>query len=642
MASAKSLYRHYDVTRDDPFFKSLLGEYHDESPPMHPWTLVPDVGSSPAVLSETACLPETVNKLTTADAAHCDGVSSTFFTDKLHELCLNLYGNTPHFALLSQDQENGTFLYKTSVSFPSNRHVSALGSGHSLQCSYEAAAKNAFGIAKRRVLSAHEYAELTRQFTMSFRTAALRLPFAVRFQLERALLTHGDQLRTKSRRRDTAYSIAIAARKMILVFVQIVLPPLLELDLRGTTLSELFADEIWSSLVRVKNAVEKGNDFSFWEQAVQEASLSATRCLSEAEKVCGVTESELDVQHYDFAIVQKRSMWPIGEYRCQIRASAWPVEDTKDGKLKRVEVFDGAQTRLVPTSFEVVNKNRRSDVFVPPCTRRAQREMGWSVRDRFLLISSLKFNAVYNSELSDWLGAEPELCGRRYAYLFDKGTGRPNVWLYSQPTSEDSLLSRENFLACLGRFDDVSPTKLGDRIGLAFTQTIPIAHLSIDNILPFEEIVHNGYVFSDGCGVVGLDIAIKAKEAFHLDSIPGAIQIRIGGVKGMLSLKTDFPSNCIGLRPSMVKYASNHRVLEVKAVPSTDEQQDYNLFNQILIIMGSRMPNRVFLELQTMACAKMAAAEYDKPALEQVVNGNDVAEAYSYVRKVIRQGKKRK
>ena len=646
MATSKSLFRHYDVTRDDVFFLSLLGQYDDETPPLLPWNRVPNLSSSPAVLSEMACLPETIENFPTA--AHCNGdptTSSTFFTNMLNEHCEKIYGSKPHYTLLSQKlgPKDGTILFESSVSFPSNQYVFATGTGQSKRDSYEAAAKKGWTIAKGELLSPHEYADLTRQFTMSFRTAASRLPFALRFQLERALFAQTDQqqlLSTKSRCRDTANAIAIAARKMILVFVQIVLPPLLELNLKGTTLSELFADEIWPSLERIQNAVRKGDDFLFWEQAVEEASLRAGKCLSQAEKVCGMTESDLDIQSYDFSVIQKRAMWPIGEYRCQIRASAWPVEETSDGTLKQVEIFDETQTKLIPISLEIVNKNRLVDSFVPPCTRRAQREMGWSVRDRFVLISSLKFHPSYNSEIVDWLRAEPELCGRRYAYLFDKGTGRPNVWLYSQPNSEESpLYSRENFLVSLGCFDNVTPTKLGDRIGLAFTQTIPIMHLSIDRILPVPEIVHNGYIFSDGCGVFGVEVAEKTREAFHLGSIPGAIQIRMGGVKGMLSLKTDFPPDCIGLRKSMVKFASDHMVLEVKAVANTTEQQDYNLFNQILLIMGSQMPRRVFLELQTMACAKMAA-EYDKTALEKVVNGRDVADAYSYVRKVIRYGKK--
>lgn len=64
--------------------------------------------------------------------------------------------------------------------------------------------------------------------------------------------------------------------------------------------------------------------------------------------------------------------------------------------------------------------------------------------------------------------------------------------------------------------------------------------------------MHNGYAFSDGNGVMGIEVARAMKDAMSLSTIPGAAQIRIGGVKGMLSLKLDFKANAIGIRPSQV------------------------------------------------------------------------------------------
>lgn len=63
------------------------------------------------------------------------------------------------------------------------------------------------------------------------------------------------------------------------------------------------------------------------------------------------------------------------------------------------------------------------------------------------------------------------------------------------------------------------------------------------------DIIRNGYSFSDGCGVMGIGIAQKIQESLNLRSIPGAVQVRVGGVKGMLSLKVDFKANSIGVRP---------------------------------------------------------------------------------------------
>ncbi len=74
-------------------------------------------------------------------------------------------------------------------------------------------------------------------------------------------------------------------------------------------------------------------------------------------------------------------------------------------------------------------------------------------------------------------------------------------------------------------------------------------------LLSAIELVRNGYAFSDGNGVMGIDVARAIQEAYGLSFIPGAAQIRIGGIKGMLSLKLDFKPSAIGIRPSQVSPA---------------------------------------------------------------------------------------
>jgi RNA-dependent RNA polymerase len=103
------------------------------------------------------------------------------------------------------------------------------------------------------------------------------------------------------------------------------------------------------------------------------------------------------------------------------------------------------------------------------------------------------------------------------------------------------------------------------------------------------EISRNGYAFSDGCGVMGLNVALKIRKQMGLRDIPGAVQIRLGGVKGMLSLDTDFDSDSIGIRPSMIKFSSRHRVLEVKRVAGGFAKESPSIFtdkifNQALLV----------------------------------------------------------
>ena len=162
-------------------------------------------------------------------------------------------------------------------------------------------------------------------------------------------------------------------------------------------------------------------------------------------------------------------------------------------------------------------------------------------------------------------------------------------------------------VASLGDFKGVVPSKIGDRIGLAFSTSSPVVELAMDDIIAIPEVIRNDYIFSDGCGVMGIGIAEMVLEALDLpgrySDLPGAIQIRLGGCKGMLSLKEDFPRNKIGIRPSMVKFPSNHRILEVKKIAKAkDSRQGHYenyLWGQGLIVIDSLgVPDHVFLGMQ--------------------------------------------
>jgi RNA-dependent RNA polymerase len=120
------------------------------------------------------------------------------------------------------------------------------------------------------------------------------------------------------------------------------------------------------------------------------------------------------------------------------------------------------------------------------------------------------------------------------------------------------------------------------------------------------------------------------------NEIPGSIQIRMGGIKGMLTLKWDFPPDKIGIRPSMCKFPSSHRFLEVKRVAKANKNSDNKLFNQILLIMHhQKVPNPVFLDLQRRACAEMAL-KYDTASCKLLKPPIDFNEVSSYVHKVLR------
>ncbi|CAB9498814.1 polymerase alpha-associated DNA helicase A [Seminavis robusta] len=508
----------------------------------------------------------------------------------------------------------------------------------------------------------------------SIRQAAMHLPFCVRFQLERCLLmdTAGNndphiyitqRYAPKNNKspevlQNRQNDFRFPARKMLIAFLQKVLPALLlqwstttELQQSSLTLMELFAEEIYEPMRHVKKQIQKkghASSISSFHKAVEGAMDRARSTLSGAVKLCRCTEADLDRCHDKkndtegyTRFMRQRSLWPMAEYR---------VYFTPDGRLlpKGYEVVNTRNAKLAlhdnkhnnKWTMEYAMRHAKAE------TRRALRDTGWAVRDRFAAFSDVPFTDVFRDHLQEWCQQRPMVCGRRYEFLFDKGTASPRIWFFS-PSKQ---VSRNDFLCQLGDFSMVDKTKLGDRLSLAFTQTKPLIQLQPEQIVAIDEIVHNGYRFSDGCGVMGWDIARRVADIEPGDIMGhGSIQIRLGGFKGMLTVKKDFPPNKIGLRPSMAKFASTNRMLEVKRVSTCREGK--SPFSQaVLILRDLGVPSDVFLDLQRMAWFDIAAT-YD-PSAFQIVNSNnnskkkqnkkpvDYQAVSSYLQRVAKQGLK--
>eukprot|EP00977_Amphora_coffeiformis_P013898 scaffold3784_cov174-Amphora_coffeaeformis.AAC.3 len=412
------------------------------------------------------------------------------------------------------------------------------------------------------------------------------------------------------------------ARKLVLVLYTVVVPALQELLLQqqqqqqyvnhlATTsstdeeppnpLMELFADEAWKVLLDVARAIPKGGSLDFvtpelclaWQRAVERYPTKAIPGTTH-----GVDDKDDDLDGSSVLV-------PImAEYHAQLCPTT--------GQLR-------------PTLLEIIGRPTRRVFRVLPM-----------VRDRFLLVSNVDFGITTTLlPATGWI-----LGGRRYQYLLDKGAGKPTLWLYAAI----STLSRNELLMSLGDFSTVPSTKLGDRLALAFTQTTPICHLSLDQIEGIPEIVHNDFIFSDGVGVMGTGIAQRIQECMNLPKLPGAVLIRMGGVKGMMSLKKDFPPFKVGIRPSMVKFSSSHTVLEVKRVAKANSSPENKLFNQSILnlyhLMDPQTRNRVFIDLQAKACAEMAY-EFDPKGQEELLAAGDNLEEYMrYTQRVIARAKK--
>ena len=474
---------------------------------------------------------------------------------------------------------------------------------------------------------------ITAQYGMGdFRSAASEFPFAVRFQLERCLLSSKDGLETDDKR-----------RRMLYVFIKYVLPSLEicdfeKADVENFTFCELFAEEIWEDLCNIKKVItssynDKDTDLSSEDDSnsgishmsslgldisfVSSARKRALKRLHDAERILGTNEKKLTKDPDSIITLQNRTKWPHAEYEA---------------------TFD-IEGNFIPSNYEIVEKSH---------SRRALRTGDfWLVRDRFLRVktpdafeepwTSHLLNSVIHSlrasknrnVTSKSNESSFQLCNRDYAFLFEKGMSRKIKLWFLSPIQKDNLkLDRHFLLTSLGNFDGINPYKVSDRISLAFTKTVPVLRLETNQILAIPDISHEGYDFSDGCGIMGTDIAKEIQKVMmnETSTLPSAAQIRIGGVKGMLSLCIDeshIPSNCIGVRSSQVKFKSNHFILEVKrvakAIVSGDDEKNKLMRHALLVLDHLGVPCSTLYNLQEKAAVDFALKKDKADALDSIV-----------------------
>ena len=85
---------------------------------------------------------------------------------------------------------------------------------------------------------------------------------------------------------------------------------------------------------------------------------------------------------------------------------------------------------------------------------------------------------------------------------------------------------------------------------------------------------------------------------------PSAFQIRFAGYKGVLALDPSLPGKRAVFRPSMHKFKSDHRRLEVL---QTSRPQAVYLNHQVIMLLSNLgVPDEVFIQLQNDVLDKLA------------------------------------
>lgn len=162
-----------------------------------------------------------------------------------------------------------------------------------------------------------------------------------------------------------------------------------------------------------------------------------------------------------------------------------------------------------------------------------------------------------------------------------------------------SCLDRQKVYDIIGTFPEtIGPGRKLTRLALAFASSIPTVPLDHRRYLNAVEpdVIQDNVNFSDGIGRASFSLFEKMKAILKLPQKVSAFQIRVGGIKGVISLYDEMEGEEVMFRESMKKFDSSHNMLEV-----LNHSFSIPLFlnrHVILLLSSFGVPNEVFLNLQ--------------------------------------------
>lgn len=216
--------------------------------------------------------------------------------------------------------------------------------------------------------------------------------------------------------------------------------------------------------------------------------------------------------------------------------------------------------------------------------------------------AKISLDSIYN-RFKSVLSNGVQVAGRVYKLLgFSHSSLRAHsAWLSAPFTHQGQIQIPDLIVTGLGDFNKIrSPARRAARIGQAFSET-PYAVDLDESMVEVKEILdieRNGRVFSDGVGSISLGALDAVYNVIpQSKGYPTCLQIRWAGAKGMLAVDPRLGGNTICIRPSMVKFKSNDKNLEICDMASEPMAMVLNRqLIKILEDMGA--PGEWLLDLQ--------------------------------------------
>ncbi|KAH0496216.1 hypothetical protein TgHK011_003588 [Trichoderma gracile] len=161
------------------------------------------------------------------------------------------------------------------------------------------------------------------------------------------------------------------------------------------------------------------------------------------------------------------------------------------------------------------------------------------------------------------------VAGRKYDFLgFSHSSLRSHsAWFCAPFVDNMQLHNNDSIIKSLGDFSEIRiPAKCAARIGQAFSETpyaVDILRCGIGiKYIPDVKTADESRVFSDGCGTISWDALEEIWDHLPMTSAPTCLQVRLAGIKGMLSLDSRLKGKLICIRKeSMMKFSSNDQTM---------------------------------------------------------------------------------
>ncbi|EJD54735.1 RdRP-domain-containing protein [Auricularia subglabra TFB-10046 SS5] len=239
------------------------------------------------------------------------------------------------------------------------------------------------------------------------------------------------------------------------------------------------------------------------------------------------------------------------------------------------------------------------------------------------------------------------LGGRLFKFLAYSQSGLKQHWeqVWLVHTFTDALghtHSASTIRASLGTFtkDERCPARVGARMSLAFSATVPSGSLSVARLRNLPDIGGDGHTcMTDGAGLISRAAMDRAWIHFcaargrrgrtaELPPAPSVIQVRVKGAKGVLLVDPTLQGLRIVVRPSMVKFSAGEQYDNIEICNAFTAPSRAFLNRPLIMVLEARgVPKETFLWLQQQVVAETQLAVQSLLPAAALLESNGLGES---------------